>query len=904
MSGFMELPERVRRRIEEVLDGSGLDGAERSDVRAELVAHFEDGLAAGRGVDELIETFGEAAVAGRLIGVERGMATGRGRLAIGLWLSSMARDGRIAVRRFRNSPGFVVTAVLSLAIGIGANTAIFTLVNALLMRSQPYAAPERLYNAFLSESGQDYGSFSYPDMVDLKEGLGDLVTHVPASQFTIVQRELESGGDVEVVTVEAVNGDYFPGLGLRAAAGRVLGRDDDVAPGAHPVVMLGWSYWQRAYGGDIGAVGRDVVLGGQPYTIVGIAPREFQGALRGLVPDVFTPILMLNTLSPGGDDPYTERGNHSMFVKVRLADGVEESALESRLATIVRDQSSRGVWEEGTVVRLLPTREVMVHPPVDRFIRMAAWLLSAVVALVLVIACANLASFLLAKAVDRRREMAVQLSLGATRGMLVRQLMIETLMLGLVAGAVGLGASVLVLRWLMQADLPLPVPLSLDLSPDATVLGYSLLVSALAGLAFGLAPALLATRTRIATVLREETPGSGRHGRVSARGVLVAGQVAVTLVLLATAGLLLRSFRATQTVDPGFGYEPTAMVTLSLRADKWSDEEGLAFVHRLYERFREVPGVRNVGLTGRMHLDPLNNWSANIVVDGIEAPPGRAAHEIEWTPVDAPFFDVMGIRIREGRNFMESDVRGVQRVAIVNEAMATRFWPDGDVVGSTFRYASSALEVVTVVGVASDAKVGQIGEPPRPQFYRPFTQTYSSGFTVIANVAGDAERTAVEIARAARELDRDVLTWEPKSMERHLATQLLARRLAAWIVSAFAVLGLLLASVGLYGLVSYSVAQRRREVGIRMSLGADRERIMRLLVGSGLRPVLAGTAAGLVAAVMVARLLQGLLYGVDALDPATFAIVVVGLLAVAVAAASVPAIRATRVDPSVALRSE
>jgi putative ABC transport system permease protein len=253
---------------------------------------------------------------------------------------------------------------------------------------------------------------------------------------------------------------------------------------------------------------------------------------------------------------------------------------------------------------------------------------------------------------------------------------------------------------------------------------------------------------------------------------------------------------------------------------------------------------------------------------------------------------------------MESDVRGVQRVAIVNEAMATRFWPDGDVVGSTFRYASSALEVVTVVGVASDAKVGQIGEPPRPQFYRPFTQTYSSGFTVIANVAGDAERTAVEIARAARELDRDVLTWEPKSMERHLATQLLARRLAAWIVSAFAVLGLLLASVGLYGLVSYSVAQRRREVGIRMSLGADRERIMRLLVGSGLRPVLAGTAAGLVAAVMVARLLQGLLYGVDALDPATFAIVVVGLLAVAVAAASVPAIRATRVDPSVALRSE
>jgi predicted permease len=821
----------------------------------------------------------------------------------GVWLSGLGRDVRIAFRRFRSNPGFVATAVLSLAIGIGANTAIFTLVNALLVRDQPYEAPDRLYEVYLGTPDFAYGTFSYPDLMDLKEGAGELLSYVPASQFTIVQRQFESSADVEVLAIEVVNGDYFEGLGVRAAVGRVMGSEDDVSPGAHAVVMLGWSYWQRAFDGDPGVIGSDIVLTGRPYTIIGVAPKEFQGALRGLVPDLFAPILMLETLSPTGDDPFTERGNHAIFAKARLADGVTLPALETRLAGIVSDLRTRGTWSGEVSMRLLPTRDVLVFPPVDRYIRMAAWMLSAVVALVLLIACANLASFLLAKAVDRRREMAVQLSLGATRGTLVRQLMIETVLLGLVAGVAGLAASTLGLRALLAADLPLPLPLTLDLSPDATVLGYSLLVSALAGAIFGLAPALLATRTQIVTVLREETPGSGRRGRVTMRGLLVGAQVAVTLVLLATAGLLLRSFRATQTVDPGFGYAPSALVTMTLRADRWSDEEGLAFLDRMYERFREVPGVRDVAVAGRMHLDPLNNWNSNIVVEGITPPPGRDSHQIDWTPVDPPFFDVTGVRIVEGRNFEQSDRSGAQRVAIVNETMARRFWPDADAIGSTFRYPSSGNEV-TVVGIASDAKVRQIGEAPRSQFYRPFAQAYSSGFTVIATVSGDAERTAQEIARAARDLDPDVFTWEPKSMERHLATQLLARRLAAWVVSAFAVLGLLLASVGLYGLVSYSVAQRRREVGIRMSLGADRASIVRLLLGNGLRPVVAGVFAGLGMALALARLLQGLLYGVSAFDAATFGIVVTALLSIAGLAAALPAFRATRVDPSAALRVE
>jgi predicted permease len=463
-------------------------------------------------------------------------------------------------------------------------------------------------------------------------------------------------------------------------------------------------------------------------------------------------------------------------------------------------------------------------------------------------------------------------------------------------------ASIGALRWLVNADLPLPLPITLDLSPDAAVLAYSLGISMLAGIAFGLVPAMQATRTQIATVLREETPGGGRRGRVTLRGALVSAQVAVSLILLTTAGLLLRSFRATQDVDPGFGGRPSAIVTLNLRSDRWNEEQGIEFANRLMDRFVAIPGVTGVGLTGRLHLDPLSNWNATIDIEGVEPPPDRDGHLVDWTPVTTGFFDVMGIGVVQGRSFTEADRAGSAPVVVVNEAMARRFWPGGTAVGATIRYVSG--RVMTVIGVMTDAKVRSLGEAPRPQFYRPFLQAYSEAFVAVANTTRDPEQVAIEMARAAREADPDVFTYEPKSMARHLATQLLARRLAAWIVGAFAVLALVLASVGLYGLVSYAVSQRRREVGIRMSLGADRAAIMRLLLGGGMRLVVAGVIVGLIAAFALARLLRGLLYGVDTIDPLTFIAVPIVLGTVAFAAAWLPARRAMRVDPGIALRAE
>jgi putative ABC transport system permease protein len=901
--GRPELSAEIVLRIEEVVRRSRLQGSDRADVRDELVAHFEDGLAAGRTAQELLAAFGDATTSARWIGEERGAVGAGGAWSrVGVWIGSLGRDFRIAFRRFRGNPGFVLTAVLSLAIGIGANAAIFTLVNAIIVRDLPYAEPENLYDLYMSSTGQQWNTLTYPDVRDVREAVAGVADAVTATQFTIVQAERSGLSRLEMLPAEMVNGDYFGGLGIRPALGRLLGPEDDVAPGAHPVVVLGWNYWQSAFSGDRGVVGRTIDLSGRPYTIIGVAPREFPGTLRGLVPAFFAPILMQRELGLADDDPFTERSNHAIFSKIRLKPGVPRQALESVLATLADDLRKRGEWIDDSRFDLVQTSKILLFPPIDGFIRAAAWMMSGVVALVLLIACANLASFLLAKAVDRRREIAVQLSLGATRGTLIRQLLIETIVLSVVAGVAGVLASVVAMRALVNADLPLPIPITLDLSPDRVVVMYSLLVSTVAGIAFGLAPALQSTRTNLAEVLRDETAGGGRRGRSRLRGVLVAVQVAVSLVLLLIAGLLLRSFQATQSIDPGFGAKPTAIVQLGLRADRWNEDQGLAFSDRLHDRFLEVPGVTGVAFTGRLHLDPLNTWNNNIIVDGVAPPPGADSWLVDWTPVTPDFFDVMGIRIVSGRAFNSTDRKDASPVAIVSQAMARQFWPGRDPVGETFRF--RAGKEFTIVGVSSDAKVRNLGEPPRAQYYRPFAQAYVSGFSVVANTSRDAEATAIQLANAAREMDSDVFTWEPKSMARHLATQLIARRLAAWIVSAFAVLALVLASIGLYGLVSYAVSQRRREVGIRMSLGAGRGAIIRLLLVDGLRLVVVGLFLGLAASFALARLLGGLLYGIRAIDAPTFTVVPLLLFGVAFTAAFVPALRATRLDPGSALRAD
>jgi predicted permease len=818
-------------------------------------------------------------------------------------MDAIQKNLRYAGRRLLRSPGFTLTAILSLALGVGANTAIFSIVNAVLLRDLPLENPEELVEIYIDFPIFAFTPFSYPEYEDFRDWTSDAFAGVSGSGLAFLQIDLPDG--VETVMGEVVTGNYFPLLGVRAEVGRTILPEDNVSPGGHPVVMLSHGYWQRAYGGDPGAVGQEVRLYGRPYTIVGVVPEAYTGSLRGLAPDLYAPVMMADELQSFAGSRLEQRGNRWFFVKGRLAPSVSmeaASVVSSRVASRFKEEYPEQ-WQGDDRMVLVPTEDVILNPAFDRFIGPATGLVMGVVGLVLLIACANLASFLLARAMDRRKEIAVRLALGATRRTLIGQLLTETVLLSMLGGAVGVILAIGMLKLLVSADLPLPFPITLDLSLDANVLAFSLAISAAAGILFGLAPAIQGTNPAVAPTLRDESAGAGgRPGRLSLRNALVAGQVALSLVLLVCAGLFMRSLQATRAVEPGFGSDPTAILTLGLREERYSDEEGRIFTRTLLERAQALPGVTAAGMIDNIHLNTLSTQTTGINVDGVEPPPERDEHSVDYARVEPGFFDAAGVPILRGRNFSEGDLADGPPVAIISEAMAQRFWPDADPVGRII-HGRDNLDL-RVVGVARDAKVRSLGEPPRPFIYRPYSQSYSSFMTVIARTSVDADRTALDLLSLVRELDREVIVLVSTTMERHLAIMLLPARLGATVITAFAILALSLASIGLYGLVSYAVARRSREVGIRMSLGADGGMVVRMLMASGMKPVIAGGLVGLVLAVLLTRGMAGLLFGIGSLDLATFVIVPLALAVVALLATYIPARRVSRVNPVSALRAE
>lgn len=817
-------------------------------------------------------------------------------------ISKLWQDVRYAGRRLAQSPGFTTIAVSSLALGIGANTAIFGLINAVLLEKPPFESPEQLVNIYMSTPDFPFSVFSYPDFEDMRDGTEDVFESVGATRIVLVQLDKDEG--VESLPGEVVSGSYFPLLGIRAEVGRTLLPEDDTTPGAHPVVMLEYGYWQRAYGGSPDVVGQDIRLGGRPYTIVGVSPKEFSGTFRGLVPAVFAPIMMVNEIQPGGYNELEARGNHSYFAVGRFKPGATMAQAQASLDGLATHMKELDLedFDPDTGFLLVPTKDVVIFPAFDVYIRAAAWLLLVVVGLVLLIACTNLASFLLARGVDRRKEIALRVALGASRRTLIGHLVSETLLLGLLGGVAGVVVAVALLRLLVTADLPTPIPVKLDLSLDPTVLGFCLIVSILAGVILGLAPAIQSTNPDVASTLRDESTGGGGRSRLTLRNLLVVAQVAGSLVLLVGAGLFLRSAQKVQGVDPGFGREPTAILSVLVPSSRYSEEEGRVFTRTLLERYRQLPGVEAVGLIGNLHLNTLSTSTMSLNVDGVEPPPEREHHSVDQTAIDPGFFDAAGMRILRGRNFNERDLPDSPRVAIVNQTMAQHFWPGQDPTGRMIRREDA--DDLMVVGVVSDAKIRSIGEAPRSFVYRPYSQAYQSFLFVVARTSMDPERTALEMLAAGRELDPEFWVWEAKSMERHLGIMLMPARMSALILSAFAVLALALATIGLYGIVSYAVSRRTREVGIRISLGADGSRVIRMLMGSGLKLVAVGSVIGLAIAFAAARLVSGLLFNVSSFDPMTFLFVPLLLGAAAMLAAYLPARRASRVDPASALRSE
>ena len=484
--------------------------------------------------------------------------------------------------------------------------------------------------------------------------------------------------------------------------------------------MLGYGFWQRSFGGDPNVVGQTIRIGGLAYTIVGVAPERFTGYFQGMVPAIYAPLKMINQLMATNDDELEKRGNHSMFVTARLRPGVTlpqaQVALDAVAAQLTEDRLDE--WDPNAALVMVPSIDVILIPPFDQFVRAAAWLLMVVVGLILLMACMNLASFLLARAVDRRKEIAVRLALGATRRNLVGQLMTETVVLGLLGGAAGIALSTSLLRALMAADLPLPMPVELDLEPDGLVLGFTLAASVAAGLVLGLMPAWQSTKPDLAVTLKDESAGAGKPGKLNLRNSLVVLQVTVSVLLLVGAGLFLRSFQRIQDVDPGFGGEPAGVVQMMIPGTRYTENTGRQFIDRLRDRVDALPGVEAVGFMDNLHLNTLSTNTMGFNVDGVEPPPDETMHRADRGRIDPGFLEAAGIRVVRGRNFDQArDSLDSPRVAIVSAALAQRFWGRLDVPGETLRRWDD--EDILIVGVASDTKIRTLGEAPRPFVYLP-----------------------------------------------------------------------------------------------------------------------------------------------------------------------------------------
>jgi predicted permease len=818
-------------------------------------------------------------------------------------MNSLLGDIRYALRRARSRLGFTSVAVLSLGLGIGANTAAFSLINAIVLRKTPLPHPERVAEIWYTNDAKVYAPFSYPDYKDLREAGRGVFAQFSISQLGVVSRDM--GDRVETLTTELVNGDFFPLLGVRPQLGRLLGPSDDVTPGGHPVVVLSYDYWRRAFAGDPNVVGQTMRLSGRQLTIVGVAPKGVEGLLPGLAPALFVSVQMINQLQPTTVDELKARGNHSEFARMRLADGRTMADARLVLDRFAKDmrRAYPDNWTEHIALEAFPLSQVAVSPLVDKMVVPAASALMIVVALVLIIACANLASFLLAQARDRQREIAIRLAVGASRRALVRQLLVESLLLALVGGAVGVLVSNIALTTLLHAKLPLPLPINLDVGIDARVLAFVIGASVVAGILFGLLPAIQATRPSVIETIKNENAGAKPGRRLTMRSALVMTQTAISLVLLVTAALFLRSFAAQSRVDPGFGSAPTGVIWMAMPSDRYGTERQPDGLRRIETAMRSLPDVQSVGITNNILLNPLNESDRAVNVDGFVPPKGERGFRTEYATADSGFFDAAGIPLLSGRVFNAADLPTSDRVAIVDEAMARKFWPGGNALGHTFRADTTTYRIV---GVTRTTKVRSLGESPQPFFFLAFSQFPSPDFHLLAKArqGTDAERTTTRMMAALRDIDPAFMIIQAKTMQQHLAQMVLPAQLGAVAFALFAGLALVLAMIGIYGVVRYAVARRSREVAIRLAVGASPSGVVRLLMREGLTLVGTGAAIGIVLGLLASRALQSLLYGVAAIDPVAFIAAAGTLVGVGALAAFLPARKASSVDPASTLRAE
>jgi predicted permease len=823
-------------------------------------------------------------------------------------MDSLWQDLRYAVRLLAKSPGVTAMAVLALALGIGANTAIFSLVNGTLIRPLPGVHdPDQLVTLERTQDRRVQFSFGYPDYIDYRDhsrSLVDLAAHcgTPLSF---------NNGATERLRGDLVSGNYFSVLGVKSALGRLITSDDDDHPGEHPVAVLSYGLWLRAFGADQDVVGRGMKLNGYDFTIVGVAPRDFSGTETGRAYDVWIPIKMQVQAMPRtlGRHWFNDRSAGWLGLFGRIKPGASVVQVQAELTTIARGlEQSYPDTNAGRSVSVLAGLGLDSNDRIS--FRNFLTLLLAAVMLLLLIACSNVANLLLLRATSRRREIAVKLALGATRGRLVRQLLTEGLLLSLIAGGLGL----LLAPWSAQLIMAFQQPAyglrGIDIIPDARVLAFTALLSILTAVVFGLAPAMRASRVDLVTSLKDGAPSSG-HRKSRLQANLVIAQVALSLVLLIGAGLAVRTLRKALTMDRGFDSENMVLMSMDLTIRGYSESQGRSFYEELIKRVDELPGVVSSSLAKTV---PPNDWSdrLSVFLPGEEPPPDvlRARDDlglrVDANRIAPDYFRTLGIPILEGREFTDQDRMGTSPVAILNEKLASRLWPGESAVGKLLSvpFWHDPRPPVQIIGVARDTKHRSLLADMPLLVYLPELQVYDGRATLVARTSGDATRLIPAIRGEVAALDKDLSLYAVKTMSEQIESTLWQQRTAAGLIGIFGLLALALAAIGIYGVIAHSVAQRTREIGIRMALGADARSVLRMILRQGLVLALTGVLVGLAAAFALTRLMSSVLYGVSATDPLTFLISSVALVGVVLGACFMPARRATKVDPMIALRCE
>jgi predicted permease len=822
------------------------------------------------------------------------------------------QDVRYALRWLRRSPGFAAVAILSLGLGVGVNTAMFSLVDALVFKPLPVREPGSLVDVFTSSAdGDEYATSSWPDYVDLqaRNSVFDEMT-----AYRPIFAPLALGERSRLVMGQIVTGNHFSMLGLQPQLGRLLTSADD-APSAERVVVLSHRMWQSEFGGSPGALGQTLTLLGLTYTIVGVARPDFRGVVPLLTPELWVPMAQaeevepvgITSVMPGpGRTRLERRGMRWLFVKGRLKPGVSAQAAHANIALLGQQLAAAHSQTNKTQqMSAVPTSEVrMLVPQAGGVLSLGAAGLMGVVGLVLLIACANVAGMLLARAAARRREISVRLAVGASRGRLIRQLLVEGAVLGLLGATAAVGCAWLVIRGLTTIELPLPVQLVLDIDLDWRVLAFAVVAAAGSGMLASLVPALKAAAPSLVADLRGEVP-AGRVGRrrVALRDALVVAQVAFTAVLLVAAGLLLRSLAESQRADVGFRPEGLAVLSFDTDMVRYEPERGERFWEQALERVRALPGVTAAATATPSVPFEFNFSNQELFVDSRSYAEGQRGEVIENSAASAGYVETLGLRVLEGRAFEASDRQDTPLVALVNETMARRFWNGESAVGHTFT-AANTTRTYRIVGVVSNHKIHGVLEGPIPYVYFASAQRPTRYHALMARTPGDANEVLVRMRRELLAMEPGLVFVGNGTMANNLTMSLLPARVGAWLVTGFGALGTLLAAIGLYGVIAFSVSRRTREIGVRMAIGARPGSVLAMVLRQGFALAAAGVAIGGVLAAGLAVTLSGLLYGITPADPLAWSLAVATLLLAAAVANLVPARRAMRVEPMAALRTE